>query len=195
MKITKAAVLDAATRLLAVNPGAATQEIAEAAGISRASLHRYFPTRDALVEAIAALAVERVTAAMAAARLDEGPALDAIARLTEAILPVVHQFAFLATQAQLPGAESLREKDRAVDGALRRLFQRGQAEGALRADLTPAWLLHAYGWLLYAAAVATRQGDIAPREAARLVLSTFLRGAARAPARWTPGDDAASAVP
>src|SRR6185437_11750132 len=81
MRITKSAIVDAATRLLAVNPGASTQEIADAAGISRASLHRFFPTRDALVEEIAAVAVERVSAAMAAARLDEGAALESIARL------------------------------------------------------------------------------------------------------------------
>lgn len=179
MRITKSAIVDAATRLLAVNPGASTQEIADVAGISRASLHRYFPTRDALVEEIAAIAVERLGAVMAAARLDEGPPLDAIARLTEAIAPIVHQFAFLASQAQLQTSETLRAEDRAVDMTLLQLFRRGQLEGALRADLPSAWLLHAYGWLLYATAVGTRQGDVAPREAARLVLSLFLDGATR----------------
>ena len=179
MRITTSAIVDAATQLLAVNPGASTQEIAEAAGISRASLHRFFPNRDALVEEIAALAVERVGAAMAAARLDEGPPHEAIARLTEAIVPIVHQFAFLASQAQLQTSQSLRADDRAVDMQLLRLFRRGQAEGLLRADLPAAWLLHAYGWLLYASAVGSGRGDVAPREAARLVLSLFLDGAAR----------------
>lgn len=179
MGITKSAIVDAATRLLAVNPGASTQEIAEAAGISRASLHRYFPTRDALVKEIAAVAVARVGGAIVAARLGEGSALAAIARLTEAIVPIVHQFAFLATQAQLQTSETLGTSDRAVDTALLRLFQRGQEEGVLRQGLSPAWLLHAYGWLLFASAVGTRHGDVAPREAARLVLSLFLDGAAR----------------
>jgi AcrR family transcriptional regulator len=181
MKIRKQSVLDAATRLLAVNPGASTQEIAEAASISRASLHRLFPTRDVLVEEIAALAVERVANAIAAAELDDGPVPEAIARLTDAIIPIVDQFAFLAAESQLQASESLGEEDRAVDDALVRLFRRGQEEGALRTDLPPVWLRHAYGWLGYAAAVATRQGDVAPREAARLVLAIFLNGAARMP--------------
>jgi TetR/AcrR family transcriptional repressor of mexCD-oprJ operon len=179
MRITKSAIVDAATRLLAVNPGASTQEIAEAAGISRASLHRFFPTRDALVEEIAAVAVARVGAALTAACLDESSALEAIARLTETIVPIVHQFAFLATQTQLRRSETRHAEDRTVDLTLLQLFHRGQMEGALRTDLPVAWLLHAYGWLLYATAVATRQGDVAPREAARLALSQFVDGAAR----------------
>jgi hypothetical protein len=68
-----------------------------------------------------------------------------------------------------------------VDEALRRLFRRGQAEGTLRADLPAAWLVHAYRGLLYGVAVAAQRGDIAPREAPRLVLSALLGGAARPP--------------
>lgn len=195
MKIQKLSVLDAATRLLAVNPGASTQEIADAASISRASLHRLFPTREVLVEEIAALAVERVTTAIAAAHLNDGPTIEAIVRLTGAIVPIVHQFAFLATQAQLSISENLYEEDRAIDVTLEHLFRRAQAEGVLRADISPAWLRHAYGWLLYAAAVGIRQGDIAPREAARLVLSLFLHGAVNPPASTTLVDDSPSSAP
>ncbi len=184
MRIDRLAVLDAATRLLAVNPGASTQEIAAAASISRASLHRLFPTRDALVEAIALLAVERTTDAIAAARLDDGLAIEAIARLTDAIVPIVHQFAFLATEAQLQKSDRIRKEDHDLDQVFVRLIRRAQDEGALRADLPSAWLLHAYGGLLYAATWAMQRGDVAPREAARLVLISFLEGAA--PARSRP---------
>ncbi len=179
MRIHRDSVLEAAVRLLAADPGASMQDIAEAASISRASLHRLYPTRDALVDEIAARAVKRVAAALDASRLDDGTAREAIARLTDAAIPIVHKFAFLAAESRLQTSESARREDRAVDDRITRLFQRGQEEGALRADLPAAWLRHAYGWLLYAAAVATTQGDIAPREAARLVLSTFLDGAAR----------------
>jgi AcrR family transcriptional regulator len=181
MRIRKESVLAAATRVLAVNPGASTREIATAASISRASLHRLFPTRDALVEEIAALAAERVAGAIVAAHLADGPTTEAIARLTDAIVPLVDQFAFLAAEAQLQTSEHLGEEDRTVDDALVRLFRRGQAEGTLRTDLPPVWLRHAYGWLAYAAAVAVRQGDVAPRDAAHLVLATFLHGAVKAP--------------
>ena len=171
-------MLDAATRLLAANPGASTQAIAEAAAISRASLHRLFPSRVALVDEIAAVAVERVAGAIAASRVDEGPALEAITRLTESVVGVVDGFAFLTTEMELQGWRRFRAEDRRVEDILTRLFTRGQEAGALRADLPAAWLVRSYAWLLYAVAVAQQRGDIARREAARLVLSSFLRGAA-----------------
>lgn len=182
MRIEKQAVLDAATRLLAVNPGASTREIAQAASISRASLHRLFPTRDALVEEIAVRAVEQLTAAITDARLSDGPALEAIARLTDAVVPLVHQFAFLATEMQVHQSEHLHRVDRDVDELFLQLFRRGQQEGTLRQDLPAIWLVRAYDGLLYGVAVATQQGDVAPRDASRLVLSTFVRGAASQPA-------------
>lgn len=181
MRIEKLAVLDAATRLLAVNPGASTREIAAAATISRASLHRLFPTRDALVEEIAVLAVEQLTAAIADARLTDGPAFEAIARLTDAVVPLMHQFAFLVTEMQIYQSERLRKEDRDLDEMFLQLFRRGQEEGALRQDLPAIWLVRVYDGLLYAVAVAAQQGDIAPRDASRLVLSTFVRGAASRP--------------
>lgn len=178
MRIEKLAVLDAATRLLAVNPGASTREIAQAASISRASLHRLFPTRDALVEEIAVFAGERITAAVTDARLSSGPALGAIVRLTEAVVPLMHQFAFLVREGQVYQSERLRKEARGLAEVFLDLFRRGQQEGALRQDLPAIWLVRAYDGLLYSVAVAAQQGDIAPRDASRLVLSTFVRGAA-----------------
>lgn len=182
MRIEKQAVLDAVTRLLAVNPGASTREIAAAASISRASLHRLFPTRETLVAEIIDLAVEGITAAITGARLDDGPALVAIARLTDAVVPLVHQFAFLATEAQVHTSERLRKEDQDLDELFLQLFRRGQEEGTLRQDLPAIWLVRAYDGLLYGMAVAAQQGDVVPRDASRLVLSTFVRGAASRPA-------------
>jgi hypothetical protein len=141
-------------------------------------LHRLFPTREALVEELIHLAVERITTAITGAHLDDGPAIVALTRLTEALVPLMHQFAFLATETQVHTSERLHKEDRELDEAFLRLFRRGQKEGTLRGDLPAMWLVHAYDGLLYSVAVAAQQGDIAPREASRLVLSTFMRGAA-----------------
>lgn len=186
MRVDRQAVLEAATWLLGANPGASMQEIAAAAAISRASLHRLFPTRADLIAGIGDLAVERVTAAVAAACLDDGPALDALQRVAQELEPVVHQFWFLAIDAQLHESEDVRKADRQVHEALLGLFQRGQEEGVLRADLPTGWLLRAYGWLLYAAVTAARRGEIAPRDTARLVLSTFITGTAAPSGRRNP---------
>lgn len=178
MRIEREAVLDAATHLLASNPRASTGEIAAAAGISRATLHRLFPSRDDLAEAMGLLAVDRIEAAFAAARLHEGPVPVALARLVEAVLPAVHQFAFLIGEAQIVTNARLLERDQLLQWEMERVLRRGQEEGSIRYDLPVAWLAYALSGLLLGAEEATRRGAIAPRDTARLIAQTFLQGAA-----------------
>ena len=49
----------------------------------------------------------------------------------------------------------------------------------LRDDLPPRWICHAVYGLLVAGREASRLGDVAPRDLADLVLSTFLDGGGR----------------
>jgi hypothetical protein len=98
----------------------------------------------------------------------------------------VHQFAFLAAEAQVHHARRYEQVHQEVDERLLALFRRGQAEGALRPELPALWLVRAYGGLLSGLAVGAQRGDVAPRDAARLLLATFLRGAAAPPAGGTP---------
>jgi TetR/AcrR family transcriptional repressor of mexCD-oprJ operon len=178
MHVEKQAVLDIATRLLAANPRASTQEIAAAAGISRTTLHRMFPSRDALIADLGLMAIERIGAAFASARLEEGTAVDALGRLVEAVVPAVHQFAFLVGEAQLMENEELMTGDLELQRDLEQLLRRGQEEGAIRYDLPVAWLAHSLAGLLLAADEASRLGSIAPRETTTLILEMFLGGAA-----------------
>jgi hypothetical protein len=127
-----------------------------------------------------------VNAALAAAGLDDGPALEAIARLTDRVVPIVHQFAFLAAEDQVQHSRRFEQVDQEVDEHLLALFRRGQAEGALRPELPALWLVRAYGGLLYELALGAQRGDVAPRDAARLMLASFLRGAAVPPAGANP---------
>lgn len=183
MRVEKQAVLDAATRLLAADPRASTQEIAAAAGISRTTLHRLFPSREALVEALGFLAIGRITEAFAAARLDEGPVPDALLRLIDAVMPAVHQFVFLIGEPEIEENDQLLAGDQMVQSQLEALLRRGQAEGSIRSDLPVPWQAYALSGLLLGAAEATRRGAIAPRETSRLILESFLGGASVPPSR------------
>ena len=178
MKAGKPMVLDAACRLLAINPRASTQEIAAAAGISRMTLHRLFPSREALVEELGQMAMDRIAAAFAAARLEEEPFVEALTRLIDALIPLIHQFAFLVAEFQLKESETLKTGEQALQEQIEQLLQRGRHEGALRDDLPLPWLAYVLGGLLLAADDAVRAGSIAPRETSRLVLESFLGGAA-----------------
>ncbi len=78
---TRKAILDAAVSVFASKPAATLSEIASAARVGRTTLHRYFPERSDLVDAVAAEATRAVGEAAAAARLGEGTGAEALVRL------------------------------------------------------------------------------------------------------------------
>ena len=75
-----ARILEATTELIATDPGASMERVAAAAGVSRATLYHHFHSRDALMDTLTDQSIGEVTAALAAARPAEGPALDAMVR-------------------------------------------------------------------------------------------------------------------
>lgn len=91
---TAGSILETAARLLA-DGDAGMSEIAAAAGVGRATLYRYYPTREALLEALAAQALDEVTGRIADASLDAAPVEEAIVRMTRALLTVADRYVVL----------------------------------------------------------------------------------------------------
>jgi AcrR family transcriptional regulator len=154
-------IIEVAARLLAENPGAGMHEVAAAAGLGRATLYRHFPTREALVEAIREQAVEDAEQALAACRLDEGSATDALRRLCAAWLEVAERYG-LTEPRRAPRRHVLSEP-------LIALLERGQAAGEFSSELSPQWMARVFGTLVLAGA---RDGTESPDT----VFRTLLRG-------------------
>src|SRR3954454_10448455 len=79
-------IVTVAARLLGEDPAAGMADVAAAAGGSRATVSRHFPTREALIEAMQAHACAASEQALAECRLDEGSAGEALRRLVTAWL-------------------------------------------------------------------------------------------------------------
>ncbi|MEU3947025.1 TetR/AcrR family transcriptional regulator [Streptomyces sp. NPDC029526] len=187
MAIDPEQVLRAAASLLTRKPTSTMDEVARSAGISRATLHRYFAGRDALVRALEALAIEECEAALEDARTSEGPASDAVRRLVERIEPHAGLLAFLYTENQLFEGGEQDEGWTRLDDAVAALFLRGQESGEFRVDLSPAWLTEALYGLLASAAWAVAEGRVAPKDFTHMIVELLL-GGVRRPGTASPGN-------
>lgn len=179
MAVDREHVLRSAAALLTRKATATMDEVAKAAGISRATLHRQFAGRDALVRALEALGIAECEAALDAAGLDSGPASDAVRRLVHAIEPAAGLLAFLYTENQLYEGEDVNPGWTAIDERISALFRRGQLAGEFRIDLTPAWLTEALFGLMASGAWMVQSGKGAPRDFHHMIVGLLLGGALR----------------
>ncbi|MQS10975.1 TetR/AcrR family transcriptional regulator [Streptomyces kaniharaensis] len=186
-------VLEAAVGVLSRRPTAHLDEIARAAGISRATLHRLFPGRDALIREVGLLGLQRFAAALDTATVEDGDAEAALRRLVDASVPDAALCAFLAGENQLYDDENVNALWEAQIDRLRALFLRGQQQGVFRIELSAAWLSEAFFDLVAGVGWAIQDGRLAPRDAAFSITELFLGGALRRPAANTPPPTAPSA--
>jgi len=179
MAVDRDHVLRTSAALLTRKSTATMDEVAKAAGISRATLHRLFAGRDALVRALESLGIAECEAAGAAARLDDGPAQDALRRFVRELEPAAALLAFLYTENQLfEGGEQNAGWDR-LDARISALFSRGQESGEFRLDLTPGWLTEALYGLMASGAWAVAEGRVARNDFTHMIVELLLGGALR----------------
>jgi len=151
-----ARILDAAVDALGDDQEASMAEIARRAGVVRATIYVHFPTREALLEAV----TERA---------------DALARVVTAAwrkLGRYHALVAINTSTQTP--EQLRHRHGAVLGRLLPLVERGQAEGAFRADVPAGWHLSMFMALVHAGSAEMRAGRMPTDQAEAALVATVL---------------------
>jgi TetR/AcrR family transcriptional regulator, mexCD-oprJ operon repressor len=170
---TRGAILETAARLLAESD-ASMVEIAAAAGVGRATLYRHYPTRDALLAALAAQALDEMAERVADASLEQTSVAEAITRVARVFLTVADRYVVLVRERVRPDPD---EAESRLGRPVRAVFERGVREGVLRSDLTPQAQLQLFSSLITGALQAGLQRELGIEEAAATLASFFLEGA------------------
>lgn len=171
---TMTAILEAAERTLSRDPAATMEQIAEAAGVARTTVHRRFATREALIDALALWATQRFAAAVDAAHPDTAPPLVALYQTTANVLSVKVGWGFAMSYATSADPEVARVHSDVRD-TCERLFRRAREAGVFRADVDIPWTRRVYYALIHEAAQNRNEKDA--DAVATLVVDTLLRGA------------------
>ncbi|MDG9709623.1 TetR/AcrR family transcriptional regulator [Streptomyces sp. DH10] len=175
------AILEAAERVLAQDAGASMEQIAEAAGLTRITVHRRFASRQALLEALAVSAKQQIIDAIEEARPNSAPALVALYRVTANVLRVKNTWRYTLSHATAHTPAAALALWAEIDAHTMKLLTRAQGEGILAPDADLEWTRQVYYALLNEA--LNRPGadqDPAaqdPDTLAALVIDTLLHGA------------------
>ena len=163
-------------KALVVNPGASTSGIAEAAGVSRATLHRVFGEREKLVEAIYSWLLDLCDKVFDEAGIDSGEIEAAFDRLIEDCYPLAQSYWLLTATPRLEREPAIGDRLRKQDQRLENFFARGQREGYFRTDFTPKWMSYSFGGQVMSAWFLVEDGYAGEMEVPRLIRETTFGG-------------------
>jgi AcrR family transcriptional regulator len=130
-----ARILEAAETVLAGDPSASLERIGDAAGVARATVHRRFASRQALLEALSERLNDRYLQVIEQARVKTAPPVIALHRVSEIVFELKVSHRFTITLASAPSLE--------VQDGLDLLFTRLHEAGAITAA-GPAWCRRVY---------------------------------------------------
>lgn len=167
-----AAILEAAAQVLAARGEAASMsEVADAAGVGRATVYRYFPSREVLLDRLAERALAVAGERLGGAGLEKVSVEEGIARAVRVLVGVGDYFTVLARERVRPDTAQLDER---LNAPLRALLERGQGDGVIRTDVPVAWLTESLLGLVVSGLLA--HPPLGAEDTVAAVTSLFLDG-------------------
>ncbi|WP_232661492.1 TetR/AcrR family transcriptional regulator [Pseudonocardia sp. TRM90224] len=179
---TRAAILEASAVVLGRNHDATLPAVAEAAGVGRTTLHRYFPDRESLLSATTADSLAAVEQAVTDAAIEDGSPVDAMRRLVAAMVSVGDRLIYLFGDPRVLGVDDDdcpdedAQPEPSADQRVIQMIKRGQAEGAFDDQLTPDWIQQTLWALVYTGCEAVRNGELTRHAVVPMVTRTLEGG-------------------
>ncbi|MFJ2645263.1 TetR/AcrR family transcriptional regulator [Streptomyces sp. NPDC087420] len=169
------AILDAAAGEWAQDPTVSLGRIATAAGVGRATIHRYFPDREHLRSALVSDSWAVLHTAIVEAAPGTGPVPEVIDRIVSAMVHVGDRVLFLFASTEGSPSHADVSLASAVDEILIAEIQRGQRDGDLDSTVPAQWIQRMLWSIVYTGLHATGDGLVARHGVENLIRWT-LRG-------------------
>ncbi|WP_110994849.1 TetR/AcrR family transcriptional regulator [Pseudomonas sichuanensis] len=177
--VTDERLLKALADAIVVHPRATLKELAEAAGVSKATLHRFCGTRDNLVSMLESHGEQILNKVIREADLAHAEPLPALRHLITEHLKHREMMLFLLFQYRpdtFDGSETNRRWQDYAD-ALDAFFLRGQQTGVFRIDISAAIFTEMFLSMVYGIVDAERRGRAASATSVQTLEVLFLHGA------------------
>lgn len=175
------ALLRSLALALTENPGATLQELAKAAGVSRATLYRFAATREQLLDRVKQHVLQVMTRILDTAGLDSQAPLEALRQLTANYIEEKEFCAFMMTQfdphIKVHSKTPIPDECSVHEQRLDHFFQQGQAAGVFRPNVPCRWLTDLYFGFIFTLCESEHRGRIARADMHMLFEDMFLHGA------------------
>lgn len=178
---TMRAVIAAAESVLARNPSASMEMIADEAGVARTTVHRRFSSRGVLIDAVVATALTRISEAIDDARPSTAPPSVALHEATVNMLRVKNHWRFAMRNLSPDNATAVAIEEE-LYAKCDVIFDRAQQDGLIHAEIDRRWVHRVYRALIdeineyVADESGPGQGAVDLDATARLLIETFLCG-------------------
>ncbi|NUR59228.1 MAG: TetR/AcrR family transcriptional regulator [Catenulispora sp.] len=174
-RTAKWSLLEVAAEVLVSRPAASLADVAEAAGISRTTLHKQYATREDLVRAVGVWATDMWEQAVARVAGQPGTK-EGLRQLFAVIVESAPHLGFLWRNPAFDEDEELTQRYIAVELRCLAILERARTAGLIAASTPNWWMLQTMYGLAYTAWESVEAGKLAPLDAPDLVLSTLLNG-------------------
>lgn len=169
-------ILAAAADVLVRNPFASLEDIAEAADLGRATLYRYFASRDALIKALTIESFQQFEYVLQRSTEETLTLLERFEWVIRELVPIGARYHFLSFEpfhSDDPEIEAVYARYIAHWRNFAIELQKGEL---LDRSLPLEWIATSIDGLIFMAWENVYKGDIAPNKAADFVLRTLLHG-------------------
>ncbi|WP_133408482.1 TetR/AcrR family transcriptional regulator [Parashewanella tropica] len=175
----RAKLIETGTSLLAINPGASLSEIAKYAGVGRASLHRHFSSKEALVSVLSIEAIRQFKTALNEAISRSEIPVEQLSTLIELLVPHGDCVHFILYEWKTFEHQETMTEYLSLEREILALIESCKQQGTIANTLSSRWIYYLIDSTVYTAWYAIQDGTLAAREAPKVASNNVLNGLKR----------------